>query len=190
MIKLNLVAYYQFYQLSTKTTYAIGPVSSDGLSGWVRYDILVIFWVGSSDPLGKVLQMIRTHPKGNRLEHALNQNLTAMYHSCLFVFKNTLFYLTGILSRKLKSRKSRISDSYHIEGCTRMLVKDTCMSATFKASVHSLIEREIRFNDPPTHSTQLQPTQSSYQPIQPPTNLPTIPPTIDEKEMISKLELA
>ena len=72
MIKLNLVAYYQFYQLSTKTTYAIGPVSSDGLSGWVRYDILVIFWVGSSDPLGKVLQMIRTHPKGNRLEHALN----------------------------------------------------------------------------------------------------------------------
>ena len=42
----------------------------------------------------------------------------------------------------------------------------------------SLIEREIRFTDPPT---QHQPAQSSYQPILPPTNLPTIPPTIDEK---------
>ena len=63
-----------------------------------------------------------------------------------------------------------------------MLVNNTCMSSTFKASVHSLIGREIRFNDPPT---QQQTTQSSYQPIHPPTNLPTIPPTIDEKEMIS-----
>ena len=58
---------------------------------------------------------------------------------------------------------------YHLSKITQ---KNSCKQTL------SLIEREIRFTDPPT---QHQPTQSSYQPILPPTNLPTIPPTIDEK---------
>ena len=50
---------------------SINGFDQTGLPGPMNRPFCV-FWVGSNDPLGKVLQMIRTHPKGNRLEHALN----------------------------------------------------------------------------------------------------------------------